>query len=364
MISAVSQIQVDALLPYYPGTSPSQRFRIEQWSDELAVNGVRVHLIPFADMQLMRLLHKSGHWKNKIVHGISASLRRFLYVFAKRRSHAVFIHRAMYLAGPPVLERLIRFLRRPIIFDFDDAIFHLHTSSANRRWGWLKWPGKTSTLCRLAQHVVVGNEYLAEYARKHNSKVTIVPSSVDTEKFLPGRNKQSGQQVVIGWTGSSTSQTYLEWFAPVLAPIAKRAEVEFRVHSDRKPDLPFPFTWRPWSPDTEVTELDAFDIGIMPMPDDRWARGKCAMKALLYMAMETSAVCSAIGTNCEVIQHGENGMLAGTPEEWHHCLSVLIEDVKLRNKLGQAGRQTVEANYSKRVCAERLAAVIREVVDR
>src|SRR5439155_8350872 len=128
--------------------------------------------------------------------------------------------------------------------------------------------------------------------------------------------------------------------------------VEFRVHSDRPPELPgVPFVWRPWSPQTEVEELAAFDVGIMPMPDNLWARGKCAMKALLYMAMGTPAVCSAVGANCEVIRHGENGLLARTHVDWSACLGALIDDAKLRATLGAAGRLTVERHYSAARCA-------------
>jgi glycosyltransferase involved in cell wall biosynthesis len=282
---------------------------------------------------------------------------------ATPRYDAVLIHRTACVAGPALLERCLPLFRRPVIYDFDDAIFMLHTTEANKRFGWLKFPGKTATICRLSAHVIVGNSYLAEYARRYNSRVTIIPSSVDTELYLPAERARAAGRIVIGWMGSSTSQTHLELFAPVLRELAARRDIELRIVSDREPALQgIPFVWRRWSASAEVDELAEFDIGIMPMPDDAWARGKCAMKALLYMSMAIPAVCSAVGTNREVINHGDNGFLVTTTEEWIGHLEALIDDASLRQRIGRAGRQRIESHYSTRHCAERFAQVVRETL--
>jgi glycosyltransferase involved in cell wall biosynthesis len=213
--------------------------------------------------------------------------------------------------------------------------------------------------------VVAGNAYLADFARQHNPRVEVVPSSVDTDRFVPPAVRPGVARPVLGWTGSSTSQTYLEAFAPVLADVVRRTGVELRVHSDRPPDLPgIPFVWRPWSPATEAAEVAAFDIGIMPMPDDPWARGKCAMKALIYMACGVPAVCSDVGTNREVIHHGANGLLARTADDWVAAISALAADPSLRASLGAAGRRTVEEGYSTAICGERFARLVRQTVER
>jgi glycosyltransferase involved in cell wall biosynthesis len=356
-------LSVCALVPYPPDTAPSQRFRIEQWLPHLRDHGIRVELFPFADARLGRLLHQHGHWVGKGLATAAAFARRLRHCLLASRYDVILVHRAVCLAGPALLECLLRLTGRPLLFDFDDAIFLLHTTAANRRWGWLKWPGKTATLCRLSTHVLAGNSYLADYARRHNPRVTVIPSSVDVARYQPVLREARGARVVVGWTGSSTSQTYLELFAPMLRELLRRHDVELRVHSDREPALPgVPFVWRPWSPQTEVEELSAFDVGIMPMPDDPWTCGKCAMKALLYMALGIPAVCSAVGTNCEVIRHGENGLLAWTDEDWLANLGALIADPALRQRLGTAGRRTVEDAFSAQVCAERFAAVVRQVV--
>lgn len=362
---AADRIAVCGLVPYPTGTTPSQRFRIEQWQSRLAEDGIAVDLLPFAGKKLLALLPQPGHLTAKLTRIACGFARRLWHLPSVARYDAVLIHRAAAIVGPAVLERMTRLLRRPIIFDFDDAIWKLHTAAVNRRLGWLKFPGKTATICRLSFHVVVGNEYLAEYARRHCDRVTIIPSSVDTDRFRPVPKPQTEGRVVVGWSGSSTSQTYLELFAPVVRELAALPGVELRIHSDRHPDLPgVPFVWRPWSPETEAAEIAAFDIGLMPMPDDQWSRGKCAMKALLYMAVGAVAVCSPVGANVELIRHGENGLLAATPDEWVECVRALVADADLRKRLGDAGRQTVVDGYSMTSCAARFAQVVREVVHR
>lgn len=358
-------ISICAIVPYPAGTTPSQRFRIEQWMPYLESRGIAVDLVPFADVELMSILHKPGRQGAKALASLSRFLRRFGDAVRTRRYDAVLIHRAACIAGPATIERLIVMAGRPVIYDFDDAIFKLHTTEANRRFGWLKFPGKTRTICRISDHVVVGNGYLAEYARQHNPRVTVIPTSIDTHRYRPKMKGASHGRLVLGWTGSSTSQTHLEMFAPMIRQLLARRDVELRVISDREPDLPgISYEWRRWSAESEVEDLAHLDIGIMPIPDDEWARGKCAAKALQCMAMGIPAICSSVGTNRDVIRHGENGFLASSTEEWISCFEALVDDSLLRSRLGDNARRTVELNYSMNLCAELFAAVVRETVDR
>jgi glycosyltransferase involved in cell wall biosynthesis len=345
-------------------TVPSQRFRLEQWSPYLQAQGIAVDLLPFVDETLMGLLHRPGRHLRKAAGLTRAICRRAAQLGAVRNHDVVYIHRALCILGPAVLERVLPYFGKPIIFDFDDAVFLLHTTRANRHFGWLKFPGKTAVICRLSTHVVVGNAWLADYARRSNPRVTVIPSSVDIRCYRPVKKPEGQGPIVVGWTGSSTSQTYLERFAPVLARLRRTRDFELRVISDRRPEITaLPFEWRPWSAETEVDELAQFDIGIMPMPDNPWAHGKCAFKALLTMAMGLPTVCSAVGANREVIQHGTNGLLAATDDDWLNHLPALFDDPELRARLGTAGRRTVEESYAMEHCADRFARVIRETLD-
>ena len=168
---------------------------------------------------------------------------------------------------------------------------------------------------------------------------------------------------MVGWTGSHTSQAYLEAMAPMLGRfLSLNPRARLRVHSDRAPLLRgVEHKWRRWDPMTEASEISSFDIGIMPMHDDPWSRGKCSMKALLYMAAGSVAVCSPVGHNTEVIQDGINGMLASSEEEWIAALTRLVNEEGLRDRLGAEGRATVEARFSRSICGEAFARVVKEV---
>ncbi len=360
----LSPLRVLALVPYSPGAAPSQRYRLEQWAPTLAERGVVLAFSPFADPELSALLQEPGRVLRKAWLTAAAFARRFRELLSLPEHDAIVVHRAACLAGPPWVEKHIRSRGRPLVYDFDDAIFRLHSAAANRPFAWLKAPGKTATLCRLSDHVVVGNAFLASYARRLNDRVTVVPSSIDTERCRP-LPRVPNERIVVGWMGSSTSQTYLEAAAPTLRAVLAACPVELRVVSNRRPTLPgVDHTWRPWSAEAETRELAGFDVGIMPMPDDDWARGKCALKALQYMAMGVSTVASAVGANREVIQHEQNGLLAVTTPEWVECIARLADNADLRRKLGDAARRTVEESYSMRKSAEKLEGVLREVARR
>ena len=166
--------------------------------------------------------------------------------------------------------------------------------------------------------------------------------------------------MVVGWTGSGTSLTHLESFTDVLRPLLAARSVELRVISSRRPELGgLPVTFREWSPASEVEEVRAFDIGIKPQPDDAWSRGKCAMKELQYMALGIPAVCSPVGGSRESIRHGENGFLAATADEWLESLLRLVDDAPLRERVGRAGRRTVEQRYSAHASASAFADALR-----
>jgi len=358
-------ISVAALVPYAPGTTPSQRFRIEQWTPFLGEHGIEVRVLPFAGRALTDLMQRPGRFLRKVPLTLSAVARQTLRAALGLLGDVVLVHRSAALVGPPILERLLARRGRPLVFDFDDAIFLPHETETNRRLAWLKFPAKTGTICRLSAHVVVGNAYLGEYARRFNPRVTVVPSSIDTDRYQARPLTRADGRVVIGWMGSSSSQTYLEMFAGMLREVAALPRVEIRVVSNRRPDLPgVPVAWRPWSAATEVEELAAFDVGIMPMPQTAWALGKCALKALQYMAMGVATVASAVGANREVIEHDRSGLLASTDADWLAGLRALAASPELRARLGQAGRRTVETRYSMRSSAGAFAEVVRSVVER
>jgi glycosyltransferase involved in cell wall biosynthesis len=358
-------LELLALVPYPLGTTPSQRFRIEQWAPLLERDhGIRVHFAPFADRRLGGLLAQPGRLASKAARMALAIAARLPDVLRARRYDAVLVHRSVCLAGPAALERLLAAIGPPVVFDFDDAIWLRHTSGANALFDRLKFPGKTATSCRLAARVAAGSEYLAGWARGHSARVDVVPTSIDPDAY-EARERPPNGRVVIGWTGSATSMTHLERAAPLLRRLRAEREVEVRVLSTRPPELPgVEVVFRPWTPANEVDEIRAFDVGIKPMPDDEWARGKCPMKELQYLALGIPAVCSAVGGTREAVRHGDNGYLVSTEDEWMEALLRLVDDPALRRRLGEAGRRTVRERYASTRSAAAFAACVRAAVGR
>ncbi|MBX7134663.1 MAG: glycosyltransferase family 4 protein [Fimbriimonadaceae bacterium] len=356
----MTAVRVIAFVPYPLGKTPSQRFRLEQWAPLLRADGFELVFRPFIGPDLARALYRQGAMFSKLLGLTRAALSLARNLPGPGEFDVAVVHRAMSLLGPASFERRLAG-RLPLVYDFDDAIHRLHTSEANRTFGWLKLPGKTAEICRLAKAVVVGNEYLADFARAHSANVAIVPSSVDTMIYTPSQRQERQTPPVVGWMGSSTSQTYLEPFTPLLARIAA-AGLIVRIISDRQPTtFSFPFEWRAWSADTEVGDLREFDLGIMPLPDTEWAKGKCAMKILQYMGVGVPSVGSPIGGNLEVIRDGQNGFLASAENEWLEKILRVIHDKELYRRIGAAGRDTVVKHYSASVCASRFGEVLRRV---
>lgn len=364
MAESKKNISVCALTLYPFDTVPGQRFRFEQWELFLKEQGISLDYFSFADEKLTRTMPKSGNFAAKVLGLTAGIVRRISHLRNLSKYDVIFIYRAAAIIGPAFIERLIKLSGRPIVFDFDDAIFLQHTNEANKLFSWLKFAGKTGSICRLSTSVTVGNAWLGEYAKKFNPNVTIIPSSVNTDIYLPQpKAKRDHNKIIVGWTGSSTSQTHLEMFAPTLKKMLERRAFELHVHSDREPSLPdIPFVWHRWTAENEVEVISNFDIGIMPLPDDEWSLGKCSMKALLYMSLGIPTICSDVGMNREVIQNGENGFLASTEEEWFEHLENLIDNDDLRTKLGKAARATVVEKYSMKRCAELFGTVIRNSI--
>jgi glycosyltransferase involved in cell wall biosynthesis len=355
-------IRVIALVPYPERRAPGQRFRIEQWAPLMREEGVELTISPFLDAHGMDVLYQRGRAAAKIASVLRGHGRRARQIRALNGFDAAYVYREAALGRPAWMERAVA-KRLPIVYDFDDAIYLPAASAANVRMSFLKNPGKPATLCRLAAHVTVGNDHLAAFARRHAQQVTVIPSTIDTEKYVP-RARPPAARPVIGWTGSPTTLPYLLAMLPALRQLRTRIDFELRVIGGTLADAALDITNVPWRAETEVEDLRAFDVGLMPLADDEWARGKCGMKALQYMALGIPPVVSPVGINTAIVRHGVNGMHAGTDEEWVARIEELGRDPELRARLGREARRTVVAEYSAAVHAPRMAQVLRDAATR
>ena len=356
-------MHVLALMPALYDTSPSQRYRLEQWEPLLRERGVEITYAPFEDEELHPLLYKPGLLSRK-VQLVTRGLNRRLSLLRRVKDYdLVYILREAALLGPPIFERMIHQRGVPIVFDFDDAVFVSYRSPSNGYLSYLKFASKTKTICRIASHVMAGNPYLAEYARQVNDRVTVIPTTIDTEKYrVPPRIEKTGPPV-IGWTGSYSTVQHLDTLRGALKKLAERESFRLRVIGTPTYECaPVEVEAMSWRADTELEDLSAIDIGVMPLPDDKWSKGKCGLKALQFMALGIPTICSPVGVNTDIIQDNVNGFLAGTEDEWVEKLSRLLRSAELRERLGQAGRATIEQKYSAITQTPRVYEIFKSVM--
>ena len=340
------------IAPHRRNRSPSQRFRFEQYMDYLKEHGFDYHFSYLISESDDRIFYQPGNFINKARIFIKSAYKRWKDVIDENIRHydIVFIQREAFMTGSSFFERRFKKSKAKIIFDFDDAIWHMDVSQGNRRFSWLKNPGKTVSIIALSDLVFAGNNYLADFARQFNENVVVIPTTLDTAYHTPvykqGENKNS---VCIGWTGSHTTIKHFELAVPVLKTLKEKYgdKIHFKVIGDgsyRNKELDL--SGIGWNLENEIKELHEIDIGIMPLPDDEWSKGKCGFKALQYMSLEIPPVISPVGVNTEIVSDGANGYLAEGKEEWVEKISLLIDSPQLRKEMGRKARQTVMERYS------------------
>jgi len=332
---------------------PSSRYRVYQLLPWLQKLGIECEVSPAIDDALYSSLYLDSGGRGSRRAAFSAAWRRRRADLQRVKDFdAVFVQKGVFPGLYSGFERKIA-ARKPVIFDFDDAIW-LPRIGGSRVLRTLHRESAVQDILRCATAVIAGNNFLADYATRFNRKVTIVPSSIDLGAYP--RNANSN---VVGWIGSRTTLPYLEPLQPVFEMLGIKPRV---IASGDPIRLGFEVEFRPWRQETEMEELSQIGIGIAPLPDTSWERGKCGVKILQYMACGIPAVASPVGANVNIVAHGVNGLLPESTEEWIAMLHTLIAGPGLREKLGAAGRETIEKHFTVQRAAETVGAVLRDLV--
>lgn len=340
------------LVPYPSGEAPSQRFRFEQYYAHLKKAGYTYHVQSYLSLEAWKNLYQAEGSFSKALSILSGFFKRIGLLPTLGRYDFVFIHREAAPVAPPVFEWIIsKIFRKKIIYDFDDAIWMTDKASESPLQKIIRWRRKVGSICSWSYKISCGNQYLAEYASQFNQQVIVNPTTVDTDavhnpRLFPEINKTS--TITIGWTGSHSTLKYLKAIQDVITALEKKySNLRFLVIADQKPDLNIQsMEFLLWKKISEVQELLTIDIGIMPLPDDDWSKGKCGFKALQYMALEIPTIASPVGVNSEIVDHGKNGFLCSTHEEWVTALELLVQDEALRKQFGKEGRAKIINHYS------------------
>jgi glycosyltransferase involved in cell wall biosynthesis len=348
------------LAPYPLRTTPSQRFRFEQYIEPLRTLGIDCEVRPLLDPETVKILYRPGYLARKAGVVLRGALARLRDLASARSFDAVFVHREAYPLGYPLVERLLGVLGLPYLFDFDDAIYLSNASAANRFIAPLKFAQKTAVIAKHAALVIAGNQHLAQWARQFNQNVQVIPTTIDTQRYAPVPRRREGP-LCLGWSGSVTTIEHLRPLSPVLRRLQQQHGVRLRVIGDPSFSIEGASVEAlSWSEDREVDDLSQLDIGVMPLPDEEWARGKCGLKALQYMGLGIPTVMSPVGVNSEIASGGA-AQLASTEAEWESILTGLLRDETARLALGKAGRQRVIERYSIEANLPAYAEAIRRV---
>jgi glycosyltransferase involved in cell wall biosynthesis len=285
--------------------------------------------------------------------------RRLKALVHAGRYDLVWIEKEIFPFLPSAAEHLLRKLGVPYLVDYDDALFHRY----DKHCRWLVrvlLGGKIDSVMRDSALVVAGNEYLADRARLANARrVEIVPTVVDLERYKVIQSIRDDFPVV-GWIGSPATSHYLPTIGPAIESLARDRDVRFvALGASTAAVSGLPIEVQPWSEETEIQSIQTFNIGIMPLVNDSWERGKCGYKLIQYMACGLPVVASPVGVNLQLVEHGVNGFLAQDTAEWEQALRRLLNDQSLRRHMGAKGRERVESRYALQVQAPRLEQLMR-----
>ena len=331
------------VLSKYGTRAASPRIRFLAYRDALAVRGIHLEF-----QALLGNDYLDDRFRGRRFPFFLAGrdyLQRAIALIRSRKFDLLWIHCELFPYLPPVFEVLLSRLGVCYVYDFDDAIFHGYDQHPNRLVRAL-FSSKISKVISGAQAVTAGSEYLARYARRWNPNTRLLPSVVDPSQYHPAKPRSSERIFTVGWIGSPSTAKFLESLRTPLYRLAEESPLRFLVVGARAPDVPgVEVRCRAWSLQREASDLAEMHVGVMPLDDSPWSRGKCAFKLIQYMASSLPTVSSPVGANCDVVT-SKTGLFARTSDEWYEALRALRGDAGARWAMGAAGRRRVEEHYS------------------
>lgn len=348
------------ILTRYDYDGSSSRYRFFQYLKVLEAQSWKYEIKPLLSNNYIKYLYKNSSFP--LAEIILGYLKRFFILLRKNDYDLIWLEQEAFPWIPSFFE--IPFLKgKPkLVVDYDDAIFHrydLHKNYFIR----LLLKKKIDVVMSVADIVLAGNDYLAERAQKSNAKrIEFFPTVVDTEKFKK-LEVQKDNIFTVGWLGSPSTAKYLKMLEEVFANLYKAGNIKFRfVGTGNITFNNLSYDIIEWSEEKEVEELSKFDVGIMPLVDGPFERGKCGFKLIQYLACEIPVVGSPVGINDKIIQHGINGFKATNNSEWIEYLMILKNNPELRRNMGIAGRKMVEENYSLKVNSKKIIDLMKNIM--
>lgn len=345
------------ILPRYGPKAASSRHRFYQFLETFKSNEFDCTMSPFFGEEYLdqRFEGKSG-----LLPGVIQSYkRRIIALMDKPQYDIIFVHFEFFPGIPAPIELGLLPKGIPYIYDFDDAWFHHYDDHTNPLVRILL-RNKISRIIKGASSVIAGSKYLSDFSKKYNENVNLIPTSIDLKRYpdVPPIEKNNSP-FTVGWIGSPSTTVYLKEVESPLAEFCSKHNAKVVLIGASQIPLKIPNLYRVrWQEEIEIEEMSKFDVGIMPMPDTPFTRGKCAFKLIQYMGCWKPVIASPFGENLRVVEENVNGIFAQSPMDWIFALERLLEDKSLRIKMGTKGRRKVENNYSLQINAPRLIRII------
>lgn len=344
----------------------SSRLRMLQYLPSLYRLGVAVDQHPLLSDAYVRELHEGRLYVSRML-AAHCYVRRVRELWRTDPGDLDWVEGELFPFLPHSIEKAFNRGWRPFVAEYDDALFHRYGLSSNVFVRSILGK-KIDAVMRAAACVIVGNGYLAEHAERAGAaRVEIIPTVVDATRYRPVVH-QERRRLVIGWIGSPVTQHYLYGVHGALREVCARHGAVLRLvgaRADISAHLPgIPLECVPWAEQDEADQLSEMDIGIMPLQDGLWERGKCGYKLVQYMACGLPVLASPVGVNSDLVRAGVNGFLPISTDDWIDALSLLLSSVEVRQRFGVAGRSRVENELCVQAQAPKLAQIMREVAAR
>lgn len=344
-------------LTRYPVEGASSRYRVFQYIPDLQKLGVHCDVQSFMSSEMYQISFLPGKTHRKIWETVKAVCRRISVVAKHSTYDIVYMQRELLPFGPPWLERWMQWRDAVLFFDYDDALFIKKSSRYNPLATLLRAPNKVLDIFKLVHCVVAGNDWLRDEAlRLGASNAVTIEVAEDTDRIQMHASHSNAKPVTIGWLGSTSTVKYLNFIEPVLQKIAKQyPDVQFEIMGGGSfvmKDVPWKIT--DWSLTAELEALQRFDIGLMPLPMEDWAKGKSGGKARTYMAAGVAPVCAAIGYNLELIEHNKTGFLCADNQQWFLAIESLIQSAELRQQIAENARHYVQEKFAPNIQAMKM----------
>lgn len=346
------------LLTRYSRLGASSRIRFLQYVTALRALGIEVEVSPLLCDNYIRRLYVRKPLS--LLEMGKDYFRRFSRLITARRYNLVWLEKELFPNMPAWFEQVLAGMGVRYVVDYDDAIFHNYDLSSNPLKRSLAH--KIDTVMGCSSLVVCGNEYLADRARAAGApNIRIIPTVIDLDLYTVAAAPVR-EGIIVGWIGSPSTVKYLESLVPALTQLSKEYPVRLRVIGADFSSPGLVVECIEWSEESEVREIQEFDIGVMPLLDSPWEQGKCGYKLIQYMACGLPVVASPVGVNREIVKQGVNGYLAAAPTDWTAALRTLCADSERRRTMGTNGRQLVEQKYSLQVTVPLMAQLFHDVL--